>query len=198
MSAIVEFEKVVDAVYGVYLDSTTGFSKVNHWIETQQRNLFEWLKHTHPELTSIDYLDGKAFTYGEGDPNKPEAVELHRCTQKEYKLRNSENGLNYRFIGNMALVAIYQYWEDHYRKKIALKLGLKKEELKEAIMGDIRLLRKSIIHHAGIALKDVENCEILQWYKEGDDVFVDKEGFKEIVFHIKQMLLRLKQLTEEA
>ena len=63
----------------------------------------------------------------------------------------------------MSLISIYQYWEDYFRSKIANYLYLKdKSDLKSPIMGDVRRLRVSIIHHKGIALKDVERCEILK------------------------------------
>jgi len=132
--------------------------------------------------------------YGKGDPNAPEATELHRCTQKEYKERNSENGLNFQFLGNMALVSLYQYREDYHRGQVATGLGIKKNELTAPIMGDLRLIRMSIIHHAGIALKDVEKCELLKWYKEGDLIFIDKSKFEDVIYHVKNMLneLRLK------
>ena len=55
-------------------------------------------------------------------------------------------------------------------------------------MGDLRLIRISIIHHAGIGLKDIEKCELLKWYKEGDLIFIDKTKFEDIIYHIKNML----------
>ncbi len=183
-----EFEQTVDAIYGVYLDSTTGFERLKKWLEEQQSNLFKLLKECQPESATIDYLDRTAFTYGKSDPNSPVGIDLHRCTQKEYKQRNSEEGKNYKFIGNMALVCLYQYWEDHYRDKIAESLGKIKNDLFVPVMGDLRLLRRSIIHHDGIALKDVENCEILKWFSKGDVIFIDKEKFENIIFHIKEML----------
>ena len=197
MSPIDEFEVVADAIYGVYLDSTTGFTKLREWIQLQQHNILQWLKETHPELATEDYVKKTKFIYGKGDPNKPESIQLHRCTQKQYKERNDENGLNFLFIGNMTLVSIYQYWEDYYRNKIAEFLGCEKSELVEPVMGDIRLLRHSIIHHGGIATKNVENCEILRWYKEGQEIFIDKHKCEEIIFLIKKMINRLRNSNSE-
>jgi hypothetical protein len=56
-------------------------------------------------------------------------------------------------------------------------------------MGDIRLLRRSIVHHGGIALRDVERCELLQWFKEGDLIYLDFDMFKTMVGHINEMLI---------
>jgi hypothetical protein len=126
--------------------------------------------------------------YGKGDPNDSDAIELHRCTQGEFKVRNSKTGINQKFLGNMALVTIYQYWEDFHRSDIASDFGVEKDEVKSSIMGDIRLIRVSIVHHAGVALKNVEKCKLLQWYREGDEIFVDEVKFQEIVFQIKKWL----------
>ena len=101
--------------------------------------------------------------------------------------------MNYRFLGNMALVGLYQYWEGQHRSNVAASVGLQKDDLKAPIMGDLRLLRISIIHHGGIALKDVERCEILKWFSEGDEIFLDEEKFKEIIFYVKSMLADLRR-----
>ena len=57
MNIIDEFDKIIDYIYGVYLDSTTGFSKLKKWFENSQQVSLKMMKNTHPELASIDYLD---------------------------------------------------------------------------------------------------------------------------------------------
>jgi hypothetical protein len=199
MNEIDEFEQIVDYIYGVYLDATTGFKQLLIWFEKNQGKALEMLKDSHPELANIDYLDSVEMIYGNGNPNDPSSIVLHRCTQKEYKERNTEKGVNYKFIGNVVLVSLYQYWEDHYRSNVAKSLGLKQNELKAPIMGDLRILRTSIVHHAGVALKDIKKCELLKWYKEGDEIFIDTEKFDQIIFHVKSMIkgLRAKALKTQ-
>ncbi|MCB2173540.1 hypothetical protein KQH65_12445 [archaeon] len=196
MNPIIQFEATVDAIYGVYLDSTTGFDKLRGWLEQQQQDSLRRFKESKPELATTEYLDSTLFIYGKGDPNKPDAVELHRCTQGQYKERNSQAGLNFLFIGNMVLVSIYQFWEDHFRAEVATYLNMDKNDLKESIMGDIRHLRRSIVHHAGIALPEVERCEILRWFNEGDVVYLDKEKFETVIYEIKRMVKGLMNRNE--
>lgn len=198
MNALFEFEKIVDYIYGVYLDATTGFSLVRKQIEDQQKIVIQLFKITHPELANVQHLDNTAIIYGKGDPNTPEAIKLHRCTQLEYKDRNGESGSNFKFIGNMSLISLYQYWEDYYRSKVAKLFGIRKNELLAPIMGDLRRLRISIIHHAGDALKDVEQCEVLNWYKENDNIFIDKEKFEQIIFHVKNQINEYKSQLSQA
>jgi hypothetical protein len=193
MEAISQFEQVVDHIYGVYLDATTGFERLRAWFLEHQGKALEMLKASHPELAGIDSLDSVEMVYGKGDPNDAGSIVLHRCTQREYKERNAENGINQKFLGNMALVGLYQYWEDYHRANIAASMGKQKDDLRAPIMGDLRRFRISIIHHAGVALRDVGRCEILKWFREGDDIFVDKEKFEEIVFYVKSMLASLRR-----
>jgi hypothetical protein len=198
MDAISQFEQVVDYIYGVYLDAITGFERLRQWFEQHQGVALELLKSSHPELASTEYLDSVEMAYGNGPPADPKSIVLHRCTQRQYKERNMEGGLNYKFLGNMALVALYQYWEDFHRANIAVMLGKDKNDLRAPIMGDLRLLRISIIHHAGIALKEVERCELLKWFREGDAISLDKDQFEEIIFHVKFMISAFRHAPREA
>lgn len=62
----------------------------------------------------------------------------------------------------MSLISIYQYWEYYYRGKIAQQKVISKNDLRSDIMGYIRIIRISIVHHKGIVLKDAEKCKILK------------------------------------
>jgi len=183
-----EFEAIVDLIYGTYLDSKGGFRLLIKEITEHQEKQLENLKQTRPHLASMEFLDSTPRLYCEGDPNVPGAGVLHQCSLREYKERNSETGTNARFIGNMSIIAIYQYWEDHFREKIADALGRKKNDISSPIMGDLRLLRQSIVHHRGVALNEIKNCQLLKWFSKDDQIMIDEDKFKEIVFHIKSYI----------
>lgn len=193
MNSIDDYEKVIDHIYGVYLHSSSGLVQLLKNFTLVQKNMIKSLKRTNPKLANLKYLDSKTITYGKGNPDDPNSVKLHRCTQGEYKERNSKTGINQKFLANMALVSLFQYWEDFHRENIASDLGMDKNDLKSPIMGDIRLIRISIIHHAGIALKRMEKCEILKWFKEGDDIFINEEMFQDIIKELKNFLNELRK-----
>jgi hypothetical protein len=171
---IVEFEEIVNMIVGVYTDATIGF-------DIYQSKFRQISENSSPDANVLF-----------GNPNAPATEVDHIAAITEVVSRNMETGSNFRFIGNMCLISIYQYWEDDYRKKIAELLGKKKDALKEPIMGDMRLLRNSIIHHRAIAKKEVEECALLNWYKEGDQIFINKDQFKEIIKHIRAYINKLK------
>ncbi len=186
MQSVDEFEKIVNYIVGVYYDSTIGFTRSRRWLEKIQENGLPALRKKNPNLTDIKQLDSALFQYGY--PDKPGKPVEHQCTQKEYKDRNTDNGLNFQFLGNMALISLYQYWEDFHREQIAKELGMKKNDLKVTIMGDLCQIRNSIIHHAGVANKKIKKCELLKWYQEGDEIFIDKTKFKAITDHVRIVL----------
>ena len=181
--AIKEFNKVLDDIYGIYLDSTRGFHLLREEIIKGQQIISE-----KTGMSIVDIDQAKQY-YGVGDPNKPDSYILHECTQSQLKKRNEKSGDNYAIIANMCIVLIYQYWEDHYRKNIAEELGYtNKNDLKSDIMGDLRLLRISIVHNKVIAKESVENCKLLQWFKKGDIIYVNEKMFEKIVFYIKDFI----------
>jgi hypothetical protein len=189
LQAILEqFEAVVDSIYGVYLDSTQGFELGRKRIDETQQTTLEKLRATHPDLASIEYLDSAAMLYGKGDPNEAGAVLLHRCTQAQFKMRNEPGGDNYRFIANLCLVTLYQYWDDFFRGELALALCVPKNDIESSVMGDIRYFRQSIIHNRGIAIREVEKCRVLKWFHRGELVYLDPDKFEILVSEVKRFI----------
>jgi hypothetical protein len=184
------FLNTVDNIYGVYLDATHGFGLVRQRVVDAQTNI------ASQHSVSMAHLDSITMTYGKGeDPDSPGAVELHTITQGEVKARNERGGTNWIFLANVCLVSIYQYWEDHFREALATALGKSKYELLVPLMGDLRLYRMSIIHHRGIALREVERCEVLQWFRPGERIELTPDHMETIVLEINRAV---RQIAEQA
>lgn len=145
------FLRIVDGLYGVYLDATLGFRRLLEYIDSTQAVASELLASHGPEVASVEHQDAQSWIYGLGNPNDPGAQVQHQTTTGEVKRRNRPGGGNYTFLANACVIALYSYWEDSFRGRIAEALGLKKSELKAPVMGDLRLLRNSIVHHRAIA-----------------------------------------------
>lgn len=174
-----EFRYIVDSVYGIYLDANRGFHLLR---QETLRNQIETVQQI--EGMSVAKLDTIGFTYGVGDPNSPDSYALHSCTQAEYKKRNEKNGHNCKVIGRLCIVDIYSFWEDHYREKVAESRGLSKGDLLSDIMGDIRLIRNSIVHHRWIALPEISKCKLLTWFSEGDSIEFTEKQFEEVIAQV--------------
>jgi hypothetical protein len=182
-----EFKQVVDDIYGIYLDSTYGFSLISG-----RQNGMRQLQAKEFHFSSKQ-SDNSHFTYGRGNPNNLESYFLHECTMQKFRERNAPDGLNYKIIGNLCLVLMYQYWENHYRIDIQKAAGLSKNVIKSGLWGDIRQFRESIIHNRGIANLKVDKCSILTWFKAGDEIFMSGRQFEMLISYVYKDLDELPQ-----
>lgn len=190
-----EYVGAVDAIYGVFLDSCQGFSTAKSKFERSQWSTLKRNKELQKSDPSgsgitrnltIESFDASCLIYSLGEKEEADYRILHYCpTQAEYKERNSLGGENYRFIGNMALISIYEYWENSCRNTLASHHNVETTQIVSQIFGDLRLLRHSIIHHRGIALPEIGQCKKFSWYEKGDSIFIDGGKMEEIVAAIK-------------
>ena len=124
-----EFEEFVTSVCGVFWMSIGGYILLVNEMNTVQKKQILQLKKKSPSDANIEFVDSLPCMYCEGNPNLPGAAVLYYFSQKEYKESNRENGCNYKFIGSMCLIIIYQYWEDYFRGEIARQLTVQKDEI---------------------------------------------------------------------
>lgn len=107
-------------------------------------------------------------------------------TQGELKERNKEDGINFKNIGNLSIVLMYQFWEDKYRDEIAQSMNLERNELESNIFGELRHLRRSIIHNSGLALPGVEKKVEIVKFKEGEEILLRRNDIRKIVKAVKE------------
>ncbi len=177
--SINDFWNQIDEIYGTFLDSTASYHAFRtRIVELQGSTSAQFGK-------SIDELDQLRFIYGKGPPTDPSTKTQHVITQGELKSRLDKNGHNTLFLANLCVVAIYQYWEDHFRARIAADLGLASGDFKSDLLGDIRQIRIAIVHHGGVGKKDIEKCKLLTWFKAGDVVRIDEDRLYEIVVALR-------------
>ena len=139
-----EFREVLKQIFGILLDARQGFHHVRATTEEAQAKL---LGGSSLPAAAAAILDERPYLYSWGHPHHRPADNtapwLHRTTPGELKRRNSLGGLNDIFIGNMCLVNLYVYWEDHYRVQVARALLIEREGIKVPVFGDIRHIRTS-------------------------------------------------------
>jgi hypothetical protein len=175
-AALEEYLQTVDGVFGLYCDSSRGFGLVVSEFDQLRRDSLQRL----PNITATA-LDQAHIIYGRGDPNTPDAVPLHRVTQAVFRSRNLPDGSNPTRLGNMCLVMIFEYWETEYRARIADEMKTTREKLAVDAIGDIRLLRNSILHHSAVALPNVGNCKKFRWFTSGQPIVISKDQMETIV-----------------
>jgi len=187
IATIREFEQVVEVIYGIYLDSVLGFGLIiekQNWMRQQQAEKLHF---------TSEQSDNSHLIYGVGDPNIPESYTLHECTLRKLRERNEKDGLNYKIIGNLCLVLVYQFWEDNCRHKLEDISGLPRNAILSPLWGDIGHLRNSIIHKNGIAIDDVNKCSVLTWFKAGEEISINDKQFEMLISQVKKELHELPQ-----
>jgi hypothetical protein len=183
-NSITGFLQVLADRYTFNMDAIIGFDLILKTINKVQTDASKKLN------LSIDELDKKPFLYGKGNPNKEKSRILIQTTQKEVKARNMKGGINQQKATDSLIISLYSYWEEEYREKIALEIGLKsKSELKLEVFGLIRDLRNSILHHKGFP-----NDKLLS----NNYNFLGKfERDKKIVLDGPKVILLIDKILEE-
>jgi hypothetical protein len=162
-----EFHVVVGEIFGLYLDATSGF---DHLLAKLQEVLNV---HPSPETAS--------FRYGDGDPNSPNAKELHSVPIRDLKKRLGQDSDDYIHIANYCIVTLFQFWEGEFRPRLAELRRVTIDEIQVDEWGDLRILRNAIIHNKGVANSDVAKMKVFRWFSDGLPISLTKTRFKSLI-----------------
>lgn len=171
-----QFLERTNHIYGLFLDATTGFNEWRQNLLIQEKNIQKQTDKTENNFDSMQYL------YGVKQSDGKIKQLSHWTTLGELKERLNNKGENHLQIANLSLVMIYSYWE-YYRNKLKES---KKKTINSDLMGEIRHLRRSIIHNKGLALKEVTSFKILPSFNEGVKIEIDEEYFEQIMVLIRE------------
>lgn len=177
-----EFTQFWSRLHGFYLDAVAGFAFVRNRVERDQAYWQERLKGS--DLDSEQFQDTRMFTYSQIFSKDFCTSGIHEATQGEVKSRNSPDGSNFTTLGQLCLVAFYDFREEYLRREYAIAKGhLDRNESKGPVIdecllkhvrhdlwGDLGLLRNSIVHKNGVASPKVSRCKLIKWFKPGNPI----------------------------
>jgi len=189
-SSVDQFEDILAMIRGIYEDSRLGYDLLSQKILEWQEQMRTKIPPEH--LESID-LDKMPFIYGRGDEVTADEFQQRAISFGMLKARNSNSGHNLQFVANTCIVMLYQYWEDYFRKAIADELDVPKNNIKADIMGDIRIIRQSIIHNHSIATSKVSKCTILDCLAAGEPIAFTDEQFYSLLDHVQQLISYVRE-----
>lgn len=188
-----EFTVFWNRLQALYLDSVVGFHHITDHLQAEQARARSLVSGS--ELDSEGFQDTRLFSYDGILPEEFCTSGIHRATQGAVKKRNSPNGANYVAIGQLCVIAFYDYWDDYLRPEYVKAKGLydpdqHDESLRKYashdLWGDLRQLRSSIVHHQGIATDDVKKCRIIKCFKPGDEIAITPEIMRAILLALLQ------------
>jgi hypothetical protein len=187
-AVVTEFVAEAKRLYGLYFDSTQGYKLLHDSIKKHHLDLGIQLRKKRLPVRQSE-LDAYELVYTKGPAGAPGTKYLHSSTQGDARNRNAQGGENHPRVGQAILVFLYALWEDYYRERFAEACGVEKNRIFAPIMGDLRWLRISIVHHKAIAKKEVERCEVLKWFKHNDRMDVTNDHMEEMFTQVHRFLL---------
>ena len=177
-----EYCRFVDRIHGTYLDATLAMGTMARWYMDSSRAQWDALE-----------KEGKPVTWEHLNPAvvysgtvRGEETELHSASLQEVIARNVVDGSNWQFLGLMCVVGIYQIWDEHFRGQIAAALGVTPHDLKADIFGEIRELRKCIIHRRGYASERVAKAVLTRPFPEGAPITLVPQDLHDIADRVKE------------
>lgn len=191
-----EYIQIVNDLRAACIESWIGLPEILKGVAAQER----------AELTAIAKRRGRPILDGEFDdhpvifspdpPWSPNARVYLSVPKSDFRARNTKGGVNSTLISNSCLTSMYQYWEDYYRGKLAAALGVPEGTLKADAFGELRILRRSIIHNRGRAIPEVRKCVLFPWFKPGDPIRFGIDQLNTIASSVSRATLELIAAAE--
>ncbi|MGA9796309.1 MAG: hypothetical protein WBQ17_12335 [Rhizomicrobium sp.] len=127
------------------------------------------------------------------EPDKPDVI-IHRIVlAKEYLQANSEGGSNEQQHARSVIIFLFAYWDEEIRPRLAAALNVETNSITSDVMGDLRTLRKAIIHNKGIlATSEYKKLRVFgDRFKAGAEISLPNETIHFIFAMIKRDIARL-------
>ena len=99
------------------------------------------------------------------------------------------NGVFSDKIAKSFITAMYSEWEEVFRPRLALEVGVSPKAVKCDLMGDIRLIRHCIVHNKSIITNEHTKLKQMKWQLSPGPLRITKEMFSELIDQINTMVV---------
>ena len=144
MDVLRGFIDFVNRQVGVYCDCLSSFYGNKVRVERQVARV------TRPASRRIENGQTVITWASLEDPTRPDVIHHRTIRADEFIAANSEAGFNEQQVCWSIIVFIFSYWDEEIRPKVAKIRGVEPNEIQIDALGDLRILRKSIIHNGGV------------------------------------------------
>jgi hypothetical protein len=184
LEALRELIDFLNQQAGAYLDALAGFTGNKARVELQVARI----RRRHSLQKDADGANTVVSSSYE-DPSKPEFIISRITRSSDYLAANSQGGFNEQQTARAAIVFIFAYWDEEIRPRLArAKKVSSPNEIQVDEFGDLRLLRRSIIHNRGKLSKALH-----QKLKVMGDAFAPDAEIHITPDVMHQIFVRLKQ-----
>jgi hypothetical protein len=189
LESLREFIDFMNRQVGLYTDALAGFSGNKARIEFQVARVLRRSAHRKGP-------DGSPITVWSSleDPNSPDVIHNRIVRSDEFLANNSVHGLNEQQHIRAIIVFLFAYWDEEIRPRLAQHKGLTSpNNIKVDALGDLRILRKAIIHNKSI-LSGTEHSKLKimgEMFVPDIEISVSHDHMHKIFVHIKQGIAQL-------
>lgn len=86
-----------------------------------------------------------------------------------------------RIQGAQWISFIFAEWNDHYRFELAKIWDCSHRDYVFPFFGEIAKIRNDFIHNGGVAKRATANCQTLDWFNEGEQMFLTPAMYVDVV-----------------
>jgi hypothetical protein len=177
-----QFCRFADRIHGTYLDATMGMGGMSSWYMKMDRERWKEFEQAKESFTWDVFNPEIVY----GGTVRGKQGELHRTRLHDIIARNSPGGSNWVFLALMCVVGLYQIWDEHFRGALAQAMGMKSDELRADIFGELRHLRNSIIHRQGYASAEVAQAKLTRAFPEDTPIVMEPQDLHDITDLVKE------------
>jgi hypothetical protein len=179
-----EFIDFINRQVGVYMDAIAGFAGNKTRIELQtarvRRRLGVQKDHDGLNVVVSSSLE---------DPNSPEVIHNRISRAKDYIADNSEDGFNEQQQARAIIVFMFAYWDEEIRPRLARAKDLfSANEIPVDALGDLRALRRAIIHNKGVLTSTLhEKLKVMRdMFVPDAEICVSHDAMHQVFVRTKQ------------
>jgi hypothetical protein len=172
---------------GVYSACLAGFEgnrvRIERQIARAQHAVSRGVEHGHPTIVYASVED----------PKRPDVIHHRIVKADEFIAENSQSGFNEQQTCWGIVVFIFTFWDDEIRPQIAKVRGVPPKDVRVDALGDLRILRNSIVHRRGrLSADDHAKLKIMAGLFRAESYLTfSHEQMHQVFVHIKQAIAAL-------
>jgi hypothetical protein len=182
-----EFIDFLNRQVGVYMDCLAGFEGNRVRIERQV------VREARPASRKMENGIPVVVWTSLEDPSQPGIIHNRISHSDEYIRENSEAGYNEQQVCWSIIVFVFAYWDEEVRPKIARIRRIEPNDIKIDALGDLRILRKAIIHNGGVLTKaeHAKMKEMSGLCRPEEKITLTHDQMHKIFVHLKRAIAQI-------
>ena len=181
------FIDFVNQQVGVYCDCLSAFNgnkvRITRQIPRAQRPTGRRIENGRPVIVYASVED----------PSSPDIIHHRIIRADDFIAANEEAGFNEQQICRSIIVFMFAYWDEEIRPRIAEVRGVKPNDVMLDELGDLRILRKSIVHDGGtLSVAEYAKLKVMMnLVKPGQTIVLTHDQMHQLFIHVKQAIGKL-------